>query len=231
MKQQPKTLYLHEQLLLLALDDAKGSVVFSSSTALPYALAGALILEMLDRGQLALVENTLAVVDTGRGDPLIDEALTLVRESKKPRPIQYWVERFPNKLKGFRNRIAESLVEKGILRNEKKSFLWVFEFSRFPEVDAWPEQAILKKLRSAVLGDGVVDEETVKLLSLVKAAELIGEVFGRGERREAKKRIKELTSKEQVGKAVSEAVAATNAAVMAAVTASVAASSAATSGS
>jgi len=35
-----------EELLLLALDDEKGKIIFSSSSALPYGLRGALLLEL-----------------------------------------------------------------------------------------------------------------------------------------------------------------------------------------
>jgi len=39
-------LNLMEELLLLALDDEKGKIIFSSSSALPYGLRGALLLEL-----------------------------------------------------------------------------------------------------------------------------------------------------------------------------------------
>ena len=39
-------LNLMEELLLLALDDEKGKIIFSSSSALPYGLRGALLFEL-----------------------------------------------------------------------------------------------------------------------------------------------------------------------------------------
>ncbi len=41
-----KNLNLAEELLLLALNEEKGTVVFAASTALPYGLAGALLIEL-----------------------------------------------------------------------------------------------------------------------------------------------------------------------------------------
>ena len=51
----PKTrLMLPEHLLLLALRDDKGSVVQSSAMALPYGLAGALVMELSMRHRVSL---------------------------------------------------------------------------------------------------------------------------------------------------------------------------------
>ena len=79
-------LTLAEQLLLIATDDRKGSVLFDASAALPYGLAGAVLLELLLAGKLTWMEGTLHVQDAcATVDAVHDEALTLIAAARKPR--------------------------------------------------------------------------------------------------------------------------------------------------
>lgn len=44
--------YLAEELMLLALNDEKGYVLFAASSALPYGLMGAVLMELVLQGKL-----------------------------------------------------------------------------------------------------------------------------------------------------------------------------------
>ena len=61
------------------------------------------------------------------------------------------------------------------------------------------------------------DSRTAIIIILMKACGLIPEVFDKHERKEAKKRIQEITEANPVGKGIEESVAAIQAAVCAAV--------------
>ena len=98
MPQNRPELFLHEQVMLLALRDEKGTI---ESRAGWYSLAmgGALLSELLlaeciriDSGKKKkLVERA-----DGRplGDPILDECLELVETAKRRRSAQDWVGRF-----------------------------------------------------------------------------------------------------------------------------------------
>lgn len=223
-------LTLAEQLLLIATHDRKGSKLMAASTALPYGIAGGLLLEASMGGKLMWREKRLAVIDRSpTGDALIDEALEQIAMAPKERDAKYWVSRLARKIKKIERRTSESLVEKGVLRHEEKHFLWVIPYQRFPERDPQPERLVRERLYDVISGRIAPSDRHVALISLVFACGLLNEVVPKGERREAKKRVKEMLKGEAVGKAVSAVVEEINAAVMVAVVAAGAASAASSS--
>lgn len=222
------TLSLAEQLLLIATHDVKGSILMAGSTAVPYGLAGALLLELSMKQRLLWHEKRIVVADRKpTGEPLLDEAMEMIATAPKEKDAKYWVSRFPRKIKKLDRRVYESLVERGILTHVEKHFLWVIPYQRYPERDPQPERLVREKLYDVIRGQIMPNERLLALLSLVHACGLLNEVVPKGERREAKKAVKAMLAGEKVGKAVKDVVDEINAAVMAAVIASTAASTAA----
>lgn len=200
-------LTLSEKLLLLALHDEKGSVVFSASMALPYGLAGALLLELYLANKITFVDKKVQVIDaTTTNNELLNEALALIDNSSKLRGAEYWLSSISSKVKGIQQRLANQLVDKGILAEQEQTFLWVIKSTRYPTQDAKPEHDIRQQLKDIVLDGQNATEEDIALLSLVQVCELIAEVFNKDDRKFAQKRIKELSKDEKVSKAISQTV-------------------------
>ena len=81
MPDERTDLYLHEQILLLALRDDKGTIE-SRAGWYSLALGGGLLSELLLTGRIAIEEGDKPAVritdDTRTGAPLLDECLALV---------------------------------------------------------------------------------------------------------------------------------------------------------
>jgi len=200
-------LTLPEQLMLLALRDDKGSVLFSASTALPYGLAGAALLELFFGGKILQENKKIRVIDKNQiDDPVLDEALSLIGNSSKDRNAKYWVENISSKVKKLKQKIIDKLIQQHILNREGHRILWFFNVDRYPTLNVVPEMEIRNKIRNIVLNGYKATEREIALLGLMKACSLINEVFGRDERRMAKKKIKELIEKQKMSKDVSSAV-------------------------
>ena len=200
-------LTLPEQLMLLALRDDKGSVIFSASTALPYGLAGAVLLELFFRGKITHENKKIRIVDKNQiDDPIISEALTLMTVSSKERDPKYWVQKINSKVKKLKHRVIDKLVEQQILNREGHKFLWFFNVDRYPTLDVVPEMEIRNNIRNIVLNDYKPTEREIALLSLMKACSLMNEIFQRGERKLAKKKIRKLIENQKMSKKVSSAV-------------------------
>ncbi|HQU71608.1 MAG TPA: GPP34 family phosphoprotein [Calditrichia bacterium] len=226
--QETLTLSLSEALLLLALHDEKGSIVFRASTAIDYAVAGAGILELILDGQVELADKKVRIVEAATANsPLKTAILEQLAKSRKVRKLDYWVMNLPHKIKHIKSLITDQLTDKGILREDEKKVLWIFSIKRYPTVDGSPESQLRRRIHDIVLGNDAAEDWEAALLGLVKACDLINDLFEREDRRVAKKRIKDLQSHTQIGKAVENAVGAATAAVIAATTAAVAASAAA----
>ncbi len=216
---------LHEELLLLALRDQKGTVESKAGMYL-YALGGALLAELTLGGQITIHEGKrqfVDVVDSRRsGDELLGEALAKIAESRR-RSAADWVTRFAS-IKRLKHRVAEGLCQRGVLRHSRDKVLLVFNRDTYPTLDPGPERRLVQRLRDAVLSDSLrLEERTVLLVALAHGTGLLSVHFDRKELKERKVRLDRIAQSdmgELVGGATFSAVRAAQAAAMAAITAS-----------
>ncbi|MDM7860954.1 GPP34 family phosphoprotein [Alteromonas sp. ASW11-36] len=200
-------LTLSEKLLLLGLNDEKGSVVFSASISLDYGLAGALLLELHLAKRIGFEDKKIIVLDpTTTQNTLLDEALALIVASDKPRDANYWLNKVRAKVDKIQARLAERLVAKKILEKQEQRFLWLIKYERFPTEDPKPETDIRNHLKRIVLQGAAPSDEDVALLSLVQACGLTPEVFERSEQTVAKQFITELAQGDKISKAIKQTV-------------------------
>jgi hypothetical protein len=210
---------LHEEVLLLALRDEEGTV--ASGTMYQYAIAGAVLSELVLQGRLAVDDSgrkKLAKVIDARptGAPLLDECLDKIAAAK-PKPLDHWVGNFAN-IKNLKHRVAARLCDRGILREEEGKILLIFTRTIYPETDPRPEQEIIERLRRAVFTDTRdLDPRTVVLVSLANSAGILKVVFDKKELKRRKERLEQVINGELMGKAAQEAIQAMEAAVMVAV--------------
>ncbi len=210
-----RTLNLAEELLLVALNDKKGTVLMAASMGLPYGLAGALLIELVEAGLLSIEGKELVAAARGSSrDELLDGVLGTIRSAKRTRHLKYWVGRLGRSGRKIKRDLLMRLVQKGILRQEEHRLLWIFHLPRYPEIDPRPEYGIRGQVRSGILGVAPPEERTAALISLVHACDLTGVLFDKGERREAKRRAKEITASQPIGSAVASMVEAVRAAVV-----------------
>ena len=93
-------LYLHEELMLLALRDEKGTIA-ADGTAFIYTVGAALMSELLLSGHITLdeVKKHKKMIVLGRRparthDPVLDECIEKLKTAKRRGSIQTWVTRF-----------------------------------------------------------------------------------------------------------------------------------------
>ncbi|MDX1389540.1 MAG: GPP34 family phosphoprotein, partial [Acidobacteriota bacterium] len=148
-------LHLHEQLLLLALRDDKGTLE-SKATMYQYALGGAILAEMALHGKIRIGSDKKKLVglDDRRpfDEPVLDECLEMVAAAKKRRRASEWVSKF-GRLKRLRHRVAEGLCRRGILKDAEDSVLLIFTRKVYPTIDPAPEARLLDDLRDAIFND------------------------------------------------------------------------------
>lgn len=219
-------MHLHEQLMLLALRDEKGTLE-SGASMYPYALGGAILTELSLNGRIRIGRDRKAFVDlvdrSPLGEPVLDECLGRIVTAKRRARAQTWVERFAN-TKQLRHRVAEGLCRRGILRDDEDTVLLFFTRKVYPTIDPVPERRLVARVRSAVFGNAPPDPETAIVVALANAAGMLAVHFDRKELRRRKDRLKRITERNPGGAAAKQAVQAAEQAVMVAVTAASAAS-------
>ena len=216
MTRQP-SLFLYEELLLLALRDKEGTVL--PMVQYQYALAGALLAELLLSGAIETVKKrkadyVAAVPGKQTDDELLQECLNKIQQAKRKATVRTWVSRFAG-IKNLKHHVARKLCQRGILRADEKTILLIFKQKIYPEINPRPEQEIISRLHDAVLDNAdEINPRTIVLLSIAKSVNLLTIFLSRDEQKSHKKRIGQLVNGEITGKATKEAIEALQAAVM-----------------
>lgn len=169
MRTHPR-LTLMEELLLLGLKDKQGYLSFWNDN-ISYTLRGCLLLELAFRGRITVApgadQKRLEVCDRcvevrstkTTGEPLLDETLRVMKSSPSASIIQ-WIDMLSGEtwnltklnlqLKQVRERLAKGLVDKGVLRTEKRNFL-IFDMPTHPIADTSCKDALRRRLYAILL--------------------------------------------------------------------------------
>jgi hypothetical protein len=209
-------LRLHEEVLLLALKDQKGTL--EPGTMIRYAIGGAVLAELMLEGRIAVEtvkRRSYARLLTPRptGDPILDECLGRIRDAKRRADLRTWVSRFAS-LRELTHRVARELCRRGVLRADEETILLLFKRRVYPELNPVPERELRTRLESAILADSPdLDSRTVVLVSIAKSAGLLKFLLDRKRLKDRKRRIEQIVAGELTGKATKEAIEAMRAAV------------------
>ena len=206
-------LLLHEEVLLLALRDRKGT--FHSGAWPQSALAGALLGELLLAGCVRVIpegepgdkpERLEAVPGARHEDPLVQAFLREIRGSKKPYPASHWVGVFACK-KQLIPDTARSLCRRGILREDEKKIALLFSRKVYPELDPVPEERLLERLERAIFSDGEeVDARTTILVAIGHRTGLLKANFEPERLADREPRIQAIIDGDFAGRATKQAV-------------------------
>ncbi|ULR51998.1 GOLPH3/VPS74 family protein [Streptomyces deccanensis] len=144
---------LGEEILLLSLDDTTGEARLPLRT--PYAIAAAALLERALSGAGDAVDGAEGAGGSGEG-ALPDDIGKWLHEHR--------TAEYEAALRG--------VLDKGLIRKEKRRVLLVFRTTRYPEADGTVESALRGRLAEVVLEGAEPDPRTAALISLLHHGEL-----------------------------------------------------------
>ncbi|MCR9198119.1 MAG: GPP34 family phosphoprotein [Planctomycetaceae bacterium] len=189
-----QTLFLHHEIVLLALNDKKGT--FTHGMYL-YSIAGGLLSELL-------LQDRIKAADDGKGDvtvpdqdlpddEILCEVIQLIKACDKPRNLSHWVSKAAQ-IRDLPHRVAGQLAEKGIVTADEKKVLWVFSRRIYPELDGTFEDEIRQRMAALMFRDAAADARTTVLVALARHAGLLKENFAPAELEQHQERIVNLAS-------------------------------------
>lgn len=211
-------LTLTEELFLLSMIEKKNSVSVPSSMELGYSLAGALLVELALNGRLVFVDKQKLMVVNGQslGVAWLDDLLEKMLEKGQPKKITYWISIYGASPKKLKQSLLASLQTKGVLKEEEKRFLWVIPYAEYSLQNASAKYVLKQSLRAVVLGGEAATSQSIILLSLLNACDMLDHLFTRDEYKFAVKHVAAITAGEAFGQAVNEVMKEVMAAISAA---------------
>ncbi|OXM45137.1 GOLPH3/VPS74 family protein [Amycolatopsis alba] len=163
-------LLIVEDLLLLLLDDETGTP--AAAGTLPYTLGGAVLTELALLGRVETGKgsalNGPEIIAAGDGplpDPLLQAAYDQIAE--KPRRVQPLLLAIGGDLW---KTVTDRLIERGLIRREKKRVLGLFPVTRLPAADTRRETALREEIRAVLLEDKTPDPHTAAVTALLSAS-------------------------------------------------------------
>lgn len=220
MPRHTASLHLHEETLLLALRNDRGTV--AGGVMYQQAVGGAILADLILHGRIRVVtegRSTYAVVQdrSPMGDAVLDECLRRVDTASRRGKLRTWVQRFAG-MRQLKHRVAAGLVDKGVLREDAATVLLLFTRRIYPELDPTRERQIVERLQTAIFSDrAVADPRTATLVAIAHHAGLLKANLDRARLRARRDRIRSIIAGDAIGKATKQAIDAAHAAVVAAI--------------
>lgn len=177
---------LAADLLLLAHDDATGRRLLPPSRFAP-TVAGAVVLDLLLLGVLALADTAEAPVPRGRlyrvvGAPRPDLLLETVADEVHGRTPVKAVQRlatrtFDNRVGQVTTALLTQLTARGMLRHEQRRSLGLFTSQRYVAADTTYKRGLVQRVGEVVVERREPDARTAALLCLLSASDLTPSVL------------------------------------------------------
>jgi len=198
MNTEKNNLNLIHQLVLLALDDEKGTFV-SDSLSFAYGIAGAVIFELSIEGSIELKENKIKVIKEEKlNDEILDYCFEIIRKSKKERTIRYWLQVLGKKESLLKEIAINKLISQEVLTKKEDKFLWIFSNDKFPTKNVIPENKLRVRLYDIVKNNKEPKLRDIMLISLIDSCKLNKEVYGKEIAKDKKEQIKRIIKKIQL---------------------------------
>lgn len=218
MKNQKDNLYFHEEIMLLSLREDDGKLETNAAYIYASHIASAVLAELIMLNRIEVQKNDDFTVhllsNTQTENELLNTALNMVNADTKDRAASHWLGKFAA-IKNLRERVAEGLCDKGILKAVEGKAFFFFDKTYYPELNPRPEQELIARLEKAIFTDTrEIDERTLVLLSLLRKSELLKIPFDGKALKERRHRMKEISEGNLVSEAAQKAAEAAQTAIM-----------------
>ena len=213
-----------EKFLLIAHHPEKGRFIIQE-IQLKMGLMGALLLDLTLDQKIVIENDRLILKDRGRSnDPVISEISALIRDSKKPRRIRYWIGRLARRGGKYKRAIMNGMAEKRLIRIEHKSFLGIIPYRKSYIADGRTWKELIRATKNNVLHHDDLSDENVVLLGLIEACKMHRILASdREELKRIKTELKAIIKDSPIAQGVATTIREVQAAVVAAMVASTAA--------
>jgi|GEM_PF-6994253 len=167
------SLTISEEIVLLGMDDDKGTLVLNASPSFPVCVASAIILDLAIGNHIQFENSKITKVQQpdlshlSKAYNMLDNVLDIDMAIKKLA------------LQDFQplEEVVDRLTSQNILSKTTKKVLFIKK-EMFPTENPEPENVTRYLLHKLVFEEGNLDTKMYYLLFLVKAGNLVGEVFG-----------------------------------------------------
>ena len=185
---------ISEKFLLVSLESLPYQDSITPGPSGSICLAEAWIMELILREKLLIEGKKLRVIDTNStGDEYLDEFLTIIKDSKKIRKLNRWVDLLSRRHIYQTYTLAlKRLESQGILKFEAKVTARIFYKFSYDYTKPEVKQSLLEQIQKVLIDNVDPDTELLCLLSLIRFSSFYKVCIPKEYRKAAKLRIEDL---------------------------------------
>ena len=211
-----------EEILVLLLEDERGTLIPIPRTSIECALAGAVLMDLAFANRIDTDLETLMVTDrTPTGNLMLDRTLAKVGAREDTTDTRTWIKVLATEDADYiREQALVRLFQRGILERQDGSFAWVFgrrrdTLDRRERRLAWAfgarryqeaEHEIKLRIGNVLLSDDIPDPRDVALIGLVDACDLLGDIFPDRNTDQLRPRVEQLRQMDLIGRELAGAI-------------------------
>ena len=200
-------LTIAEEVLLLFLDDEKGTLIRGPDIHVELALGGAVLMDLALANRIDTDPERLFVVDrTPVGDDVLDEVLARIVACEPERSTEYWLNEVREDTQALMSRLIDRLVDRGVLRRVEEKILWVFETRRYPVIDDREEREVKRRITSVLFSDEIPDPRDIVIIGIVNACDLLDVILHHREVEKVRDRADQIARMDFIGQAVNSTI-------------------------
>ena len=211
-----------EEILVLLLEDERGTLIPIPRTSIECALAGGVLMDLAFANRIDTDLETLMVTDrTPTGNLMLDRTLAKVGAREDKTDTRTWIKVLAAEDADYiREQALLRLLQHGILERRESSFIWAFgrrrdTLDRRERRLAWAfgarryqeaEHEIKLRIGNVLLSDDIPDPRDVALIGLVDACDLLGDIFPDRNTDQLRPRVEQLHQMDLIGRELAGAI-------------------------
>ena len=217
-----------EKFLLIAHHPEKGRFKISQ-IYIQYGIAGALLLDMTLENRIEMAEKRLILKPASvSADPVINDAVTLMAQSPKPRKADYWVRKLAMRHNRYKWQVLKGLADKRMVRIEEKKFLGLIPYRQSFLVESYTRSNLIRQLKNEIMAyTREPSSAGMAVAGLIEACRMYRILSDdRDELKTIRTQLKKIIKESPVSDVVSQTIRQVQAAIISSITAAIVASSA-----
>jgi len=167
-------LSLHQEMLLLAIND-NGDIEFTAGTStFRLAFVGACLIELALKDKIEVDPEEVRVISRNvDNDATLNLVMERLCEHSTPQRLGFWLSHLQADFQEITRLTLQSLCDQGILKSEESRFLWVLSSRKYPVVDGTEQKEAKLRILETLLGDSIPSTEDSVLIGLARAGGLL----------------------------------------------------------
>ena len=198
---------LAEEILLLLLDEKKGTLIQVPQLTMHFVLSGAVLMELAIRNRVDNDIHSFYVIDkTPTGEPVLDQILDRMDHTESNQDLKYWVNAIADEGSEILEVSINRLVERSIIQRSKKRILGIVKTEIYPTLDSSFERESKRRVMNLLYSDDIPDQRDIVIVSLLDACNMLKSILGQAELTRLRPRIEQIAHLDLIGQATTKLI-------------------------